>query len=116
MRYLLALFILIATASDPWIDSVMAGELTNSHQITSSDQFQKDSSSSFVDVHNQEGLPFHNDDCAECHSCHLGHCGILVPLSLWKSPIWASPQDTVYISQRNKGRPKDLYRPPKTIS
>lgn len=116
MKLLLAIFIFVSTASDPWIDMLQSGEIESAGDIHISETSNVgDQSSPSVVSHDHKDQPCHEDDCTECHSCHLGHCGLLIPVSLETVRNETVFLPIYYNEQISTVEPKGLYRPPKVL-
>lgn len=115
MKYFLAIFIFLSTVSDPWIDMVRSGDMANLpeiHQIAEHGEGVNLSSAELTS-HNHKDSPCNEDDCSECHTCHLGHCGILIPVNFVKIGIESEFLTVLYIEQRSSIYLDNLYRPPR---
>lgn len=117
MKYLMALFIFITTVSDPWIDMFRSGELgesTEVHHIM--DSSGDHSTPEIAASHDHDNMPCSEDDCADCHTCHFGHCGLLIPMSLMAARYESIFLSTFYIEQVSSVSLDGLYRPPKFLA
>lgn len=118
LKYFMALFILITTVSDPWIDMFRSSGLAEATEVhVSIDRSSSENivASELAFDHEHGNMPCSDDDCTDCHSCHLGHCGLLVPISLVVVRSEAAFLPIFYFEQVSSVSLDGLYRPPKTL-
>lgn len=117
MKYFLAIFIFLGTASDPWIEMLRSGELANFSEIHEVAEHEEgfNHSSGVLTNHQHENNPCAENDCTECHTCHIGHCGTLVPEVSVKIGVEPRFLEVFYYEQISSIYLDGLFRPPKAL-
>ena len=117
LRYLLAIFVFASTASDIWVDmfrSAELGETSEVHLVKHTSDSH--STPKVLASHDHENTPCTTDGCTDCHTCHFGHCSILIPKTSNDLSSALSTLVFPYVIQAFSVSLDGLYRPPKSLT
>lgn len=115
MKCLLAIFIFFSTAFDPWIDMFRSDDVmasSQAHHVTGHEEPVSLASGEFA-CHTHKSGPYTDGGCLECHICHFGHCGVLIPTSSIGSATVFAFLEFIYVKQISNIYLEGWYRPPR---
>ncbi len=120
MRILLFVYFTFSIVADPWIDGqAMAFDSHNEIEISAetSQATRNATDQTFSIEHNQDS--HHHNDCPEScpeHTCHLGHCGVIVGERMPSIPPAPKAQFCEYRQSVPNSPIFGIRRPPKSIA
>ena len=119
MRILLLIYFTFCIVADPWIDgqSVEFDSHSEVHASNDAKQFVDASKNNqFVSIKYNQESHYHNDCPKSCpeHTCHLGHCGVLISDRIPTIPSASNEQFSEYRQSVPSGPVFGIRRPPKS--
>lgn len=115
MRFFLLIYFSFFILVDPWVDDRAAEVDFHCKAQFSSEKVESITSTDREEVESKQQTTHHQKDCME-HSCHLGHCGVLVSERTFKVFINSREYGAEYRQSIPSIPIFSFKRPPKSIA